>query len=260
MSMYRWSNQQFNYKNRNIMNEQLLLSNVRSSLVRQEETIIFALIERAQFLSNPAIYEPGHFGEVLEGESLVGFILLECERSHARVRRYTSPDEHPFYKNLPEPILPPLHYRDNPLNENTINVNTEIRNIYEEKIIPHICQKGDDKQYGASSVCDVAVLQALSKRIHYGKFVAESKYRANEKAFRKVISSGERDTLYNFITHEKIENRVLDRIAAKARTYTAEITEASTTPCLDPASIVDVYANWIIPMNKRVQVEYLLNR
>lgn len=242
------------------MNEQLLLTNVRSSLIRQEETIIFALIERAQFLSNMVIYEPGYFGEVLEGESLVGFILLESERCHAKVRRYTSPDEHPFYMNLPEPILPPLHYRDNPLHENTININAEIRTIYEEKIIDHICQNGDDKQYGASSVCDVAVLRALSKRIHYGKLVAESKYRTDEKAFRKVISSGDRDTLYNFITHEEVENRVLDRIAAKAYTYTAEITEASSTPCLEPASIVDVYSKWIIPMNKRVQVEYLLNR
>lgn len=36
---------------------------------------------------------------------------------------------------------------------------------------------GDDNNYGSASMLDVAVLQALSKRIHYGMFVAEAKFR-----------------------------------------------------------------------------------
>ena len=32
---------------------------------------------------------------------------------------------------------------------------------------------GDDGNYGSSAVCDTECLQALSKRIHYGKFIAE---------------------------------------------------------------------------------------
>jgi chorismate mutase len=34
------------------------LATVRASLIRQEETIIFALIERAQFAANRDVYEP----------------------------------------------------------------------------------------------------------------------------------------------------------------------------------------------------------
>lgn len=37
----------------------LSLSSIRSSLIRQEETIIFALIERAQFRRNEVVYEVG---------------------------------------------------------------------------------------------------------------------------------------------------------------------------------------------------------
>jgi hypothetical protein len=32
---------------------------------------------------------------------------------------------------------------------------------------------GDDGNYGSSAVCDTECLQALSKRIHFGKFIAE---------------------------------------------------------------------------------------
>lgn len=39
------------------MSDALALDNVRSSLIRQEDSIIFALIERAQFARNAAVYD-----------------------------------------------------------------------------------------------------------------------------------------------------------------------------------------------------------
>jgi hypothetical protein len=40
-----------------------------------------------------------------------------------------------------------------------------------------IAAPGDDGNYGSAATLDVLCLQALSKRIHYGKFVAEAKFR-----------------------------------------------------------------------------------
>lgn len=40
-----------------------------------------------------------------------------------------------------------------------------------------IAAAGDDNNHGSAVTLDVLVLQALSKRIHYGKFVAEAKFR-----------------------------------------------------------------------------------
>jgi chorismate mutase len=37
--------------------------------------------------------------------------------------------------------------------------------------------EGDDGNYGSAATLDVLCLQALSQRIHYGKFVAEAKFR-----------------------------------------------------------------------------------
>ena len=39
------------------MREELKLNNIRSNLIRQEETIIFALIERSQFGKNEKTYK-----------------------------------------------------------------------------------------------------------------------------------------------------------------------------------------------------------
>lgn len=51
---------------------------------------------------------------------------------------------------------------------------------------------GDDGNYGSAAVCDIAVLQALSKRIHFGKFIAEAKFQSERERHVHVHST----TLY----------------------------------------------------------------
>lgn len=240
------------------MSEQLLLSNIRNVLARLEETIIFQLIERAQFLQNPIIYRSGDFGDLPAGESLVGFHLKEIEKVQARIGRYTSPDEYPFFPGLPESILPPLAYSENPLRPNTVNINLRLRTIYEEQIVPSICRPGDDRQYGSSSLCDVVSLQALSRRIHYGKFVAESKSRSDPERILAICRRGDEDGLRTAITDPVVERAVLDRVRLKAQTYCRELSVEGGDPKIDPELVVEIYRNWIIPLNKDVQVAYLL--
>lgn len=42
----------------------LSLERIRSTLIRLENTIVFSLIEHAQFVHNPKIYEPGGIQEL----------------------------------------------------------------------------------------------------------------------------------------------------------------------------------------------------
>jgi len=240
------------------MNDQLRLDRVRNVLVRLEETIIFSLIERAQFCRNEVIYEPGALGEALEGHSLVGYLLHETEKTHARLRRYTSPDEHPFFADLPSPVLPALAY-ESPLFPNSVNVNERLWCLYEEEIVPSLCREGDDRQYGSSAVNDVMCLQALSKRVHYGKFVAESKVRAMPERLGPLVRAGDGRGLMAAITDPDVESGVVQRVERKCRTYLRDL-EGGIGPTLDPLAIVSIYSRWIIPMNKEVQVAYLLQR
>jgi len=56
----------------------LSLDRIRSILTRLEDTIIFSLMERAQFAHNPKIYQPGAFNELealgFEGSWLEWFL------------------------------------------------------------------------------------------------------------------------------------------------------------------------------------------
>ena len=64
----------------------LSLDHIRAVLQRLEDTILFQLIERAQFAKNARMYEPGAFKELKEREqwdgSWVEWFLRETEAAH----------------------------------------------------------------------------------------------------------------------------------------------------------------------------------
>jgi chorismate mutase len=241
------------------MNPQLELSNIRNVLIRQEETIIFALVERAQFSVNEIIYRPG--GIPLRGYdcSFVDYLLHGTEKLHATVRRYTSPDEYPFFDDLPEPILPPIDF-GHVIQEHDINANRQIKEMYINKIIPAICAAGDDEQYGSSAVCDVACLQALSKRIHYGMFVAESKFLSDTEEYTAAIEAGNNEQIREMVTDTEVEEKLLKRVERKAATYGQEVDSPNPEYKIKPAFVAELYKKWVIPLTKEVEVEYLLGR
>lgn len=171
-------------------------------------------------------------------------MLSEQERLQSLVRRYQSPDEYAFFPEvLEEPILYPLKY-PKILHPNDVNVNTELRRKYIDIILPKACQhfvhhdRGEkEENYGSAATCDVYLLQALSRRVHFGKFVAESKFRLETQRFVDLIQKGDRQGLQDAITDIKVEKKVLDRLRLKARAY-------GTDPSIDAqnASKVDVDA------------------
>ena len=200
----------------------LNLANIRQTLIRLEESIIFALIERAQFRLNPPIYSPEAMPQ-FDGQSFLSFFLHETERLHAKVRRYTSPDEHPFAEpsTLPSPILPQLPYPPT-LKDNAININSTIYAWYLDTVLPCITKPGDDQNYGSAATADITCLQLLSKRIHYGKFVAESKFRSEQDTFTRAIRAHDLPQLLDLITKPVVEEQVILRVHLKAATYGGE--------------------------------------
>ncbi|KAF8631072.1 hypothetical protein AX15_002674 [Amanita polypyramis BW_CC] len=269
----------------------LSLERIRSVLTRLEETIIFGLIERAQFAHNPNIYHRGAFKELeqvgFEGSWLEWF-LKEIESFHAKARRYTSPDEYPFTTDLPEPVLPPLQY-PKILHPNKINANPSILSFYTRAIVPRITRRAtlalaakkrangiigdrefeDDGNYGSAATIDVEVLQAISKRVHYGKFVSESKFQENPSAFIPHILKPNRQALEALITKPEVERKLLLRLWKKATTYAQDIVADSDlngnaapngSSKIDVDGVVELYESYIIPLTKEVEVEYLLNR
>ncbi|KAH8696396.1 chorismate mutase [Talaromyces proteolyticus] len=242
------------------------LANIRAQLIRLEDTITFHLIERVQFPLNQTIYVPG--GVRIPGSdlSLMDYLLREQERLQSRVRRYDSPDEHPFFPDaLEEPILEPLEYPEI-LYANNVNLNHTIKQRYIEEILPSACPNdrvdrgASQENYGSSATCDVNVLQALSRRIHFGKFVAESKFQENPEKFVQLIKTKDKKGIDEAITNMKVELKILERIKMKAETYGSDPALAEYRNKVDADAVVSLYKNTIIPLTKVVEVEYLMQR
>ncbi|KAF5748955.1 chorismate mutase 1 chloroplastic-like [Tripterygium wilfordii] len=248
--------------------QSLTLENIRHSLIRQEDSIIFGLLERSQYCYNEDTYDPNALS--MEGfhGSLIEFILRETERLHAQVGRYKSPDEHPFFPDdLPVPVLPPLQYPQ-VLHHSaaSININKKVWDMYFKDLIPRLVKKGDDGNCGSTAVADTICLQALSKRIHYGKFVAEAKFRASPDDYKEAIIAQDKDKLMAMLTYPTVEEAVTRRVEIKAKTFGQEVTVNSEEPGVEPvykikpSMVADLYGSWIMPLTKEVQVEYLLRR
>ncbi|PWY66110.1 chorismate mutase [Aspergillus heteromorphus CBS 117.55] len=244
------------------------LANIRFQLIRLEDTITFHLIERVQFPLNAPIYHPN--GVSIPGPplSLLDYLLGEQERLQSRVRRYQSPDEYPFFPSkLEEPILAPLQY-PKILHENDVNVNDTLKQRYIHDILPAVCpqfgreDRGETQEnYGSAATCDVSCLQALSRRIHFGKFVAEAKFRKEPERFVKMIKENDRVGIDEAITDAKVEQKVLERLALKAKTYgTDPGFQSENGPKINVDAVVAMYKEYVIPLTKVVEVDYLMQR
>lgn len=243
------------------------LNNIRTALVRMEDTIVFDFIERSQFFSSPSVYEKDKYKIPDFSGSFLEWLLLQTEKTHSQVRRYEAPDETPFFAGqLPQPLLPSIEYpKVLALYSDEINVNGEILKFYVDHIVPEVsCGQGDQQENsGSVSVCDVECLQALLRRIHFGKFVAEAKYRADPELYRRLIQANDVAGIEASITNSAVEVKILERLKEKSEAY-------GTDPSLKYSQleqlkvkaelIVKLYKEYVIPLTKKVEVDYLLRR
>ena len=158
------------------------------------------------------------------------------------------------------------------LHDNDVNVNSIIKEKYVKEILPEACRdfgrtdRGETKEnYGSAATCDIACLQALSRRIHFGKFVAESKFQKETDRFVKLIKAENRDGIDAAITDAAVEKKVLERLRLKAKTYGTDpsLSSGGSGPSdekINVDAVVKMYAQVVIPLTKVVEVEYLMQR
>ncbi|XP_047972576.1 chorismate mutase 2-like [Salvia hispanica] len=228
---------------------------LRRSLVREEDSIIFSLIERSKYPINSRLYDQS----AAAAPSLLHLFIKESEAVQAKAGRYTSPEENAFFPDS----LPPLKH--NPVLHPSgacININSKILNHYLNMLIPLIAAKGDDdRNYAATAASDLACLQALSRRIHYGKFVAEVKFRDSPQDYTPAILAKDKDGLMKLLTFESVEEAIKKRVEKKAMVFGQEVElQENGSYKVKPELVSQLYGEWVIPLTKFVQVEYLLRR
>ncbi len=238
------------------------LNTIAGTLESLEETIIYKLIDRAQFAVNERAYQPGVSG--FEGESersLFELRLQSQESMDAEFGRFHVPEERPFTDGLPEAkrkvTLP--HTGLATIDYQVVSLCPVILQRY-RALIPQICPAGDDGQYGSSVEHDVYALQAIARRIHYGAlYVAESKYRDDPEGYCAMIDRKDTGAMMEKLTRIEVEKRITERIRDKV-TRAQESVNLQLRRVIDPEVIVTFYRDAIIPLTKEGEIAYLLHR
>jgi chorismate mutase len=231
-----------------MVQKEVSLEEVRQKLARLEDNILFSLIGRSEFKTNKIMYVPEGV-EVPEFEgSFFDYLLLGTERLHATAGRYLDKTEHPFSENLPT-SLANRKIDECPLPEGlSVNRNREIKTIYLSQI-PSFCEEGDDNQYGAAALWDIRCLQDLSRRIHFGMFVAESKYQQDSEGYTELVKDKNIRGIVDKLRNIQVEEQVLNRLREKGKRYG-----------FNPELVHNFYKTQVIPMTIDVEVEYLFKR
>lgn len=169
---------------------------------------------------------------------------------------------------MQELVLPPLDY-PKILWDNDVNVNEELKKRYVDSVLPGCCVKPSraertaeaQENYGSAATADVNCLQSLSRRVHFGKFVAESKFLDHPETFVPLIKNSDRQGIDDAITNSKVEQKVLERLRTKAEMYGADPNLNADAPRkIDVDAVVAMYKDHVIPLTKVVEVEYLMQR
>lgn len=238
------------------------LVKIAAALEGLEETIIFKLIDRAQFMHNHPAYQQGKSGFEQNGdESLFSLRLRSQEEMDALFGRFSVAEERPFCSGLPKPrrraMLPDtgLFLKD----FDVVNLTEKIKAAY-LGLVPKLCRQGEDGHFGSSVEHDIYALQAIARRIHYGAlYVGESKFRQDPDRYTVLIKAADREGLYGILTRREVENGILTRVADKITWAQARVNR-DIRHVIDPEVVLRFYRECIIPLTKDGEVLYLLHR
>lgn len=242
-----------------------LNSYVRPQLDKIRDSIILCLFERSRLKKNTVIYIPGagppvpeqiHSaidGKIIDtsGLSFMEFLLLGTEIVHATAGRYKNPEEYPYFKNVIPDSMVPRQERELLYHTKAArNMTGGIKQMYVEAIQNGtICQDGDDDEYGSSSEWDIKCLQELSKRIHYGFVVAETKFLQNPGTYRQLAESKNVRGIIKELRNKKRERDVLKAVEDSGKKYG-----------VNPKFVKRLFKNQIIPLTTNIEVDYFLRR
>lgn len=241
------------------------LNIIRGELRRFETQIISALLNRGQYALNLEVYKIGKSGYARYPEmNLLQVMHFEDELSKARAGKFLQPEERPFFNNLPNVER---DFKKTPSVIDTkflgINFTQEVLNNY-LNFLPQICKsKISDGEFGSSAECDLASLNIISKRVHFGTFyVSESKFLSDEKTYRELALNNDREGILKFLTNSQVEDQIYQRILDKADYLQkdARLENPRHTHIIEPLIIANYFRDKIIPLTKQGEVEYLMKR
>jgi monofunctional chorismate mutase len=228
-----------------MMTSYLDLTDLRTKINQMTERIVSRLKDRSRYVLNESVYIRDKISiEGRKGISFLEFALERLEQYYASLGRYQFPDQ---YRLTDGSRHSPVQrgFPTSPIQQVDIELKDEIIAFYKQTL-KDLCSKGDDPTtYGETVYCDADLIVLLNERINIGRFVAESKLRANP-SIREA--AGNRETLRIHLKQPKREQAVLNTARSIALRYD-----------LNP-DVVEHCFQWLIAKTLEVEIHYLQKR
>lgn len=125
-----------------------------------------------------------------------------------------------------------------------------LRTPYLQTVLPTLCETGSEEERTPCLAADAACLDALARRLALSVHVATRKREAIPEALQAALRTGDPARVEQAITHSAVEAEVLARVRTRARERAPRVET--------PEQIAALYAEWIIPLSRKIQVHGLL--
>jgi len=200
-----------------------LKGSIRPGLDILANEIVIGLKKRTRFATNVAVYKPG-LVIARPDDSLLRYVLLRVEQSHAELGRYAFAAQDSFSDVSSICSAIDRAAPASPVRAMASDVGDKIINFYCGWIDKY-CEAGDSTDtYGETVTADVSVLLAMMERINLGRKVAEAKFIELTKEF--VASNGDRDAMLALIVRPDREQEVIELSKQLALHYELKETAA----------------------------------
>ena len=125
-----------------------------------------------------------------------------------------------------------------------------LRPLYVNTLLPALCAAGNDTDRRKCIAADANCMNALVQRLNLSVHVAALKLEEIPESLRTPLENRDPDLMEEAITNHTVEAEVIGRIL--------DMTREQHAPDGLPACIAHLYASWIIPLSRKIQVHGLL--
>lgn len=126
-----------------------------------------------------------------------------------------------------------------------------MRPLYVKSILPLLCEPGIDEDRRKCIAADANCMNALVQRLNLSVHVAALKMEEMPEALRQPLISRDAEQLERAITNQAVEAEVIARVLEMSNAQTRSGYEC-------PAAIAKIYAEWVIPISRKIQIHDLL--
>ncbi len=219
------------------------LNELRIKLDQLTETLISRIKDRSRFPLNHKVYEKGVIVKDQDEElSFFEYALRGLEQYHHHLGRYKYEDQYPLFSDiLSDQVNVDRLVPEKKIPQPQINIGHNILNYYPE-FLRNLCEDKDDPYtYGETVYCDADLILLLNERINVGRFVAQTKLKANPE----LLHITDNEEIRGIICDLEREKAVVEKAKAIAIRYEL------------PENLIGEFFRWIIEQTIGLEITYI---